>query len=91
MGPHLLPHIQSWWYVSDRVAAIDFTIPGTGMRSTRCRVVNAYGPTMQKASKNPQLRETFYSDLQKSGQQHSISFSAAYMWGFQFKVRHKIN
>lgn len=45
------------------MAAIDFTIPGEGKRFTRCRVVNAYGPTMLKVSENPQLRDSFYSEL----------------------------
>ena len=61
--PRLIPHVPSWWYVSDRVAVINVAIPNPGGRFTECRVVNAYGPTMQKVTKNPAVRVRFYVEL----------------------------
>ena len=61
--PSLIPHVRSWWYVSDHVAVIDIAIPNPGGRFTECHVINAYGPTMQKTTDNPALRDRFYAEL----------------------------
>ena len=63
IGPRLIPHVHSWWYVSDRVAVIKIAIPNRGGKFTESRVINAYGPTMQKATDNPAVRDRFYADL----------------------------
>ena len=61
-----MPHVRSWWYISDRVAAIELSIPTSQGKSTYCRVIDAYGPTLQKASENPSLLDCFYAELSKA-------------------------
>ena len=63
ISPRLIPHIRSWWYISDRVAAIEVSIPSSRGKPTLCQIVNAYGPTLQKASEDPSLLDGFYPDL----------------------------
>ena len=64
IGPRLLDRVLSFGYVSDRVATIDLAIPmrkaGT---TTKCRIVNAYGPTTDRAREDPSLVDSFYAEL----------------------------
>ena len=62
IGPCLIPHIQSWWYVSNRVAVINVAIPNPEGRFTEYRVVNAYGLTMENLMNNPAVRDRFYEE-----------------------------
>ena len=66
ISPRLIPHTHSWWYISDRVAAIELSIPTSQGKSTYCRVINAYRPTLQKASENSSLLDCFYAELSKA-------------------------
>ncbi|MDA8031205.1 MAG: hypothetical protein MPK62_08785, partial [Alphaproteobacteria bacterium] len=66
ISPRPIPHVCSWWYISDRVAAIELSIPTSQGKSTYCRVINAFGPTLQKASENPSLLDCFYAELSKA-------------------------
>lgn len=51
------------WYVSDRVPVSEIAIPNLGEKFTVCRVINDYGPTMQKVTENPAVRNKFYAGL----------------------------
>ena len=44
----MLTYVHSWWYISDHVAAIEVFISRSNGKSTLCRVVDTYGPTLQK-------------------------------------------
>lgn len=34
ISPRLIPHVRSWWYISDRVVAIKVSIPSSKGKST---------------------------------------------------------
>lgn len=53
-------------YISDRVSYIDYEIPSRSGIAVRCRAINAYGPHRKLAIDNPQLLETFYSQLRSA-------------------------
>ena len=52
--------------ISDRVAYIDVELKHEAKNKTKLRIVNVYGPTEEKAEKQPELRENFYRELEKA-------------------------
>ena len=47
IAPRLKPFVRRWWYVSDHIAVLDLAILCQDGTFCQCRVVNAYGPTLQ--------------------------------------------
>jgi hypothetical protein len=66
ISPRLIPHVHSWWYISNCVAAIELYIPTSQGKSTYCTVINTYGPTLQKTTENPTLLDHFHAKLLKA-------------------------
>ena len=63
ISPRMQKLVQSHLYISDRVAILTFQIPTKSGSNIVHRVVNAYGPTMQRATENPRLISNFYQSL----------------------------
>lgn len=63
ISPRMQKLVQSYFYISDRVAILTFQLPTKLGSNISYRVVNAYGPTMQRATENPQLTTNFYQSL----------------------------
>lgn len=63
IGPRLLDHVLSYTYISDRIATIDLCLPMRNGSSTKCRIVNVYGPTSERARENPSLLNSLYAEL----------------------------
>ncbi len=40
VGPRLLDHVNSYGYISDRIATMDLSLPSKNGSSTKCRIVN---------------------------------------------------
>ena len=63
INPHMNDYIKSYSYISDPVAVFDLQVPTKSGIPINYRIVNAYGPTMQRASNEPQLLTSFYQTL----------------------------
>ena len=63
ISPKIQKFVKSYGYISDRVAILDLQIPTKSGKPTNYRIVNAYGPTSQRAFQNPQVVQTFYQSL----------------------------
>ena len=63
VSKRMLPCVTTVYQVSNNIAYIDVEIQGRNGKHTKCRVVNAYGPTSPAAAKNPTLRDDFYDEL----------------------------
>ena len=63
ISKRLYPHVTVVRQISDNVAFVDFDLPSKNGKPTKCRLVNAYGPTSPSAKKNPRLVKNFYSEL----------------------------
>ena len=66
ISPRMQNYLKSYSYVSDRVAILNLLIPTKSGIPTHYRIVNAYGPTMQRATNDPQLVANFYSALSRA-------------------------
>ena len=40
VGRRLIPHVRSWWHISDRVAVINIAIPNKSGHITECLWTN---------------------------------------------------
>ncbi len=63
IGPRLADNIICYKYVRDRVATIDLGIHTRNGETLNILVVNAYGPTSERAKEDPSLLESFYAEL----------------------------
>ncbi|XP_019625003.1 PREDICTED: uncharacterized protein LOC109470482 [Branchiostoma belcheri] len=63
IGPRLQNHVIAYGRVSDRIATLDLSLPLRNGRTAKCRIVNVYGPTTEKAQENPLLVEALYDEL----------------------------
>jgi len=63
VGPRLLNHVTSYGHISDRIATMDLSLPSKNGSSTKCRIVNVYGPTSERARENPSLVDSLYDEL----------------------------
>ena len=63
VSKRMLPCITTTHQVSNNVAYIDIALPSKNGQQTKCRIVNAYGPTNPTATATPQLRDDFYDEL----------------------------
>ena len=63
IGPRLLNHVLNYGRVNDRIATMDLSLPLRNGRTTKCRIVNVYGPTTERAQENPSLVESLYDAL----------------------------
>ena len=63
IGPRLLDHVLSFANISDRVAFIDLSLPLKNSATTKCRVINVYGPTAERVKEDPNLVDTLYDEL----------------------------
>ena len=63
VSKRLLPCVTVIHQISDRVAYLELNIPSRSGQCTRCRVVNAYGPTSPSVRDNPVIADMFYRDL----------------------------
>ena len=56
-------NVSNYKSISDRVAVLDLKFSGFP-KTINARIINAYGPTLEKAQKNPCLIEDFYAQIQ---------------------------
>ena len=63
VGPRLVDYITGYKYITDRIAKMDLVIPTRNGTTTNLRIVNAYGPTSERAAKDPALLHAFYAEL----------------------------
>ena len=66
ISPRLLDHVLSYTYISDRIAFIDLCVPMRNGSNTKCRIVNVYGPTSERAREDPNLIDTLYAELKST-------------------------
>jgi hypothetical protein len=63
IGARVLDYVTSFGYVSDRIAFIDLAIPTRKHTTPKCRIINVYAPTTEKAKENPAILDYFYAEL----------------------------
>ena len=63
IGPRLLIHILNYGHISDHVATMNLSLPLRNGHSTKCWIVNVYGPTTERAQENPTLVKSLYDEL----------------------------
>ena len=63
ISPKMQKYAKSHSYISDRVAILTLQIPTKSGSIINYRIVNAYGPTLQRATENPQEITNFYQAL----------------------------
>ncbi|KAL5248389.1 hypothetical protein ACHWQZ_G017537 [Mnemiopsis leidyi] len=63
ISPKMQKYAKSHSYISDRVAILTLQIPTKSGSIIYYRIVNAYGPTLQRATENPQEITNFYQAL----------------------------
>ncbi|KAI8483691.1 hypothetical protein Bbelb_386290 [Branchiostoma belcheri] len=66
LGPRLQNHVIAYGRVSDRIATLDLSLPLRNGRTAKCRIVNVYGPTTEKAQGNPLLVEALATDTKST-------------------------
>ena len=59
----LLNHVVNYRRVNDCIATMDLSLPLRNGHTTKCRIVNVYGPTTERAQENPSLVESLYDAL----------------------------
>ncbi len=64
ISPRLMNNVVSFRNISDRVATLDITIPTKSGEPKKCRIINAYGPTSEKAIEDSTLLDNFYEELE---------------------------
>ena len=63
ISKRMLPCVTDMKQISTNVAYIDVVLQSRNGQPTKCRIVNAYGPTNPTAGKFPKLRDDFYEEL----------------------------
>ena len=66
ISPRLQSMVKTYKYWSDRVATMDFEIPTKSGSKIKYRIINVYGPTMQRAADNPEMLTNFYQIVSKA-------------------------
>ena len=63
ISPKMRNFVKSYSYICDRVAILTLQIPTKSGSLLNYRIVNAYGPTLQRATENPQEITNFSISL----------------------------
>jgi len=63
ISPRLLNHINSYKYISHWVSILDFTLPTRSGPQLKCLLINAHGPTSERAAQGPTLLDNFYAEI----------------------------
>ena len=80
INKRMIPCITAIKQVSDNIAYIEVELKSKNGKSTKCRIINAYGPTSPTSASNPQLRDTFYEQLSSAVYAPSLAIMKFLYW-----------